>query len=125
MKETKEMLEEVIRREMEKIESITDPDEKQAAIEAFAKLYRLKIEEDENSERRAMDQNKIEEEAAFNREQSVKDRVVKIGIAAGEVVLPLAVSVIWMYKGFKFEETGTITSTTFKWLTNRFRLTRK
>ena len=125
MKKTKEMLEEAIRKELERISEISDKEEKQAAIDAFVKLYRLKIEEDENVERRVMDQNKNDNDAKFNKEQSFKDRVVKIGIAAAEIVLPLGVSVYWMNKGFEFEKTGTITSSTFKWLTNRFKLGKK
>ena len=38
---------------------------------------------------------------------------------------PLMFYGIWMKKGFKFEETGTYTSTTFRGLFNRFRPTRK
>lgn len=125
MKETKEMLEDVIRKELEKIEAISDGEKKQEAIDNFAKLYRLKIEEDEKGERRVMDQNKIVDDAKFNEKQSFRDRIVKICIAAGEIILPLTVSIYWMKKGFEFEQTGTITSTTFKWLTNRFKLGKK
>lgn len=49
----------------------------------------------------------------------------KVGIAAAELLIPLMFYGIWMWKGFKFEETGTYTSTTFRGLFNRFRPTKK
>jgi len=55
----------------------------------------------------------------------VKDRYFKLGIAAAELLIPLMFYGIWMRKGFKFEETGTYTSTTFRGLFNRFRPTKK
>ena len=58
-------------------------------------------------------------------EEQVKDRYFKVGIAAAELMIPLMFYGIWMNKGFKFEETGTITSSTFKGLINRFRPTKK
>ena len=58
-------------------------------------------------------------------EEQVKDRYFKVGIAAAELMIPLMFYGIWMNKGFKFEETGTFTSSTFKGLINRFRPTKK
>ena len=58
-------------------------------------------------------------------EENVKDRYVKIGIAAAELVLPLTFYAFWMRKGFKFEEKGTYTSTTFRGLFSRFKPTKK
>ena len=54
-----------------------------------------------------------------------KDRYFRVGIAAAELLIPLMCYGIWMNKGFKFEETGTFTSSTFKGLINRFRPTKK
>lgn len=56
--------------------------------------------------------------------EQVRDRYFRIGIEAAGIVLPLAFYAIWMKKGFKFEETGTFTSTTFRGLFNRFRPTK-
>jgi len=52
------------------------------------------------------------------------DRCVKIGVAVGELALPLAFYGLWMRRGFEFEKTGSFTSTTFKNLLNRFRPTK-
>lgn len=57
--------------------------------------------------------------------EQIKDRYFRLGIAAAELMIPLMFYGIWMKKGFKFEETGTYTSTTFRGLFNRFRPTRK
>lgn len=46
-------------------------------------------------------------------------------IAAAEIVLPLVFYAAWMRKGFKFEETGTFTSTTFRGLFGKFKPTKK
>lgn len=50
--------------------------------------------------------------------------VAKIGVDIMGIALPLVFYGIWMCKGFKFEETGTYTSTTFKNLFSRFRATK-
>lgn len=52
------------------------------------------------------------------------DRCVKIGIAAAEIMVPLAFYGAWMKQGFEFEKTGSFTSATFKNLFNRFRPTK-
>ncbi len=52
------------------------------------------------------------------------DRYVRTGVAVAELVLPLMFYGVWMRKGFKFEESGAYTSTTFKNLFNRFRPTK-
>ena len=58
------------------------------------------------------------------REQKI-DRYVRTGVAAAELILPLVFYGIWMRRGFKFEENGTFTSTTFRGLFNRFKPTKK
>ena len=58
------------------------------------------------------------------KEQSI-DRYVKVGIAAAELIAPLIFYAVWMRRGFKFEETGTFGSTTFRNLFNRFKPTAK
>lgn len=110
-------------------------DEKSAAIEDLAKLYKLRIEENKSSwdaddkyNRRIMDEKSNENDDEIKKkqiEEQIKDRYFKVGIAAAELMIPLMFYGIWMNKGFKFEENGTITSSTFKGLINRFRPTKK
>ena len=109
--------------------------EKSKAISDLATLYKLRIEENKNlwEADEKYDRRKMEEEAGLRDEdikrtqisEQIKDRYFKVGIAAAELMIPLVFYGIWMNKGFKFEETGAYTSTTFKGLFNRFRPTKK
>ena len=109
--------------------------EKSTAIDDLAKLYKLRIEEskndweyDEKYNRRVMEEEAGTRDEEMKRTQlseQIKDRYFRLGMAAAELMIPLMFYGIWMKKGFKFEETGTYTSTTFRGLFNRFRPTRK
>lgn len=151
MDEIKEMLNEEIKAEMNGLYDL-DPgsEEKSAAIDDLVKLYRLRIDEakSENdlSEKRA--QFKLENDSKqldrilkekletengkrgerlgkMQIEEQSKDRIFRASIAAAEIVLPLIFYAAWMRKGFKFEETGTFTSTTFRGLFGKFKPTKK
>lgn len=150
----KELLNEEIAAEIQAISSLdSGSEEKSKAIEDLAKLYRLRIEEtkseldaeDKRSRRTLESEASVREnvikksqldeqikadvqDEQYKRSQldeQVKDRYFRLGIAAAELLIPLMFYGIWMRKGFKFEETGTYTSTTFRGLFNRFRPTKK
>ena len=57
--------------------------------------------------------------------EQVKDRYFRVGVAAAELIIPLMFYGLWMNKGFKFEETGALSSSTFKGLIKHFRPTKK
>ena len=57
--------------------------------------------------------------------EQVKDRYFRVGVAAAELIIPLMFYGLWMNKGFKFEETGVLSSSTFKGLIKYFRPTKK
>ena len=116
--------------------------EQQTAVENVTKLYRLGLEDvradydyDEKIYRREVDEQhgqdelqKQDREEEFKQNQlseQVKDRYLRLGIEVAGIILPLMFYASWMKKGFKFEETGTYTSTTFRGLFNRFRPTKK
>ena len=109
--------------------------EKSTAIDDLAKLYKLRIEEskndweyDEKYNRRVMEEEAGTRDEEMKRTQlseQIKDRYFRLGIAAAELMIPLMFYGKKKKKGFKFEETGTYTSTTFRGLFNRFRPTRK
>ena len=89
--------------------------EKSSAIEDLVKLYKLRMEEK---------RNELEErDIQMKKEQQIKDRYFKLGVEAAAIILPLIFYGIWMHRGFKFEESGTYTSTTFRNLFNRFKPT--
>ena len=107
--------------------------EQQTAVENITKLYRLGLEDvkadtdyDEKLYRRDVDaqheQDELDKqtrEEEFKRNQlseQTKDRYFRLGIEVAGIILPLMFYASWMKKGFKFEETGTYTSTTFRGL---------
>lgn len=125
-----------ISREIQALSSLNaGSKEKSTAIDDLAKLYKLRIEEskndweyDEKYNRRVMEEEAGTRDEEMKRTQlseQIKDRYFRLGIAAAELMIPLMFYGIWMKRGFKFEETGTYTSTTFRGLFNRFRPTRK
>lgn len=170
MAEIRQLLDDVIEKEVKNLDSLTDSEERSQVIKDLVQLHKLRIEEikaeteaEDKRERRDMDSKKNEADLAFKEKQmaaqneqgdkeftlkkrevdckeaervreetSLKqqakdnmiDRYVKVGIALTEIVVPLAFYGIWMKQGFKFEETGSFTSTTFKNLFNRFRPTK-
>lgn len=136
MSEIKMMLEEEIKSQIENLEYLENgSDEKASAIEDLVRLYKLKIEEEkiqlefEDKRERLNEEieNHEQEEKLKKRQldEQIIDRYFKVGIAAAEIMLPLLFYASWMRKGFKFEENGTFTSTTFRGLFNRFRPTKK
>jgi hypothetical protein len=104
-KEIEKMLEEEIEGEIRSLSTLEPGKEKSAAIGYLAELCRLKNEERAKKER-------------------VWDRYFRLATESASLVLPLIFYAVWMRRGFKFEETGTYTSTTFRGLFNRFRPTK-
>ena len=80
------------------------------------------------SKREERELDRQESEDQFKKDQlaeQAKDRYIRLGLEAAGIILPLAFYAVWMKKGFKFEETGIYTSTTFRGLFNRFKPTKK
>lgn len=132
----KDLLSEEIAEEIQALSTLeAGSKEKSTAIEDLTKLYKLKIEEnkseweaDEKYNRRVMEDESNMRDDELKQVQiaeQVKDRYFRLGIAAVDLMIPLMFYGIWMKKGFKFEETGTYTSTTFRGLFNCFRPTKK
>lgn len=126
--EIRRLLGEEIKTEIQKLSSLeSGSKEKSTAIEDLATLYRLRIEEtkneldfDEKYDSRVSDQLLKKEQL----DEQVKDRYFRLGVEAASILLPMMFYAVWMRRGFKFEETGTYTSTTFRGLFNRFKPTR-
>jgi hypothetical protein len=126
--EIRRLLGEEIKTEIQKLSSLeSGSKEKSTAIEDLATLYRLRIEEtkneldfDEKYDARASDQL-LKKELM---DEQVKDRYFRLGVEAASILLPMMFYAVWMRRGFRFEETGTYTSTTFRGLFNRFKPTR-
>ena len=127
MDEIRELLDEAIKKELERIIKMDNGEEKTRAINDLVKFYQLRNEEtkinydfEENYKRLERD----EELEKRNWIEKVKDRYFKAGIEILGIVLPLIFYAAWTRRGFKFEETGTFTSTTFRNLFSRFRPTK-
>ena len=127
--ENRSLLEEEIKAEIKRLGSLeSGSQEHTTAVDSLTKLYKLKLDEDKTSmEYLDKTQNRESDEGfkVAQIEENVKDRYVKIGIAAAELVLPLMFYGVWMRRGFKFEQDGTFTSQTFRGLFSRFRPTKK
>ena len=127
--EIRKLLEEEIKTEIRDLSTLEPGSkEKSTAIEDLAKLYRLRIEETRNEWDFNEKYESRDSDMQFKKnqlEEQVKDRYFRLGVEAAGIILPLIFYGIWMRKGFKFEETGTFTSTTFRGLFNRFKPTKK
>lgn len=116
--------------------------EQQMVIENVTKLYRLGLEQSKTdtewdeicnrreteAKREADELSERERDEQFRREQlseQAKDRYFRLGVEVAGILLPIMFYATWMKRGFKFEETGTYTSTTFRGLFNRFKPTKK
>lgn len=119
--ELKDLIESEVQNELEKLKKIElGTDEHKAATDDICKLYSKVIEgERANCEfDRAMNQDDLEEKkyrADLNKqeielEEKQKDRKIHLVLDVAKIVLPLTVYSVMIYKGFKFEETGTISS---------------
>lgn len=123
-REIKEKMEDIILTKLEELKDTEDPEKRKELIAEISKMCNMKNEEEkidlqwDNSYRDSG--TKVEE-----LEDKKKDRFVKIGITLLEVVPPLIFYGRWMKKGFKFEETGTYSSPTFRGLIKFFKPTKR
>lgn len=120
-----EQLDDVIEKRLKEFDYYDlDSENTKQAVEAIEKLYKLKIEERKvEGELYEKQKTRENEEDVKNKELCEKrvDRWVNGAITVASTAASLVFYGIWMNKGFKFEETGSFTSTTFKGLFNRFR----
>lgn len=107
-KENKEMLDGAIRTGIEELSVLeSGSDEKQKEVENLTKLYKLQIEEEKN-----------EKELEESRKKNFSDKLIA-GAQVGISLLGIGVGCYWTKRSFKFEETGTLTSTAGRSLLNR------
>lgn len=136
MEELKEMLSEEIKGEFEALSALEfGSKEHSMAVDNLTTLYKLRLEEAKSeldAERQERDNEirfeewKREDEIRLEQQiEQTKDRYIRLGMEAAGLILPLLFYGVWMKRGFKFEESGAFTSTTFRGLFNRFKPTRK
>ena len=134
--EIKNLLDEEIKSQINTISGMDVDDENYSkAIDSLVKLHKLRIEETKSitdSENLAYKRETDGETCKLNEEirqeqlsEQKKDRYIRIGLDVAGLLVPIMFYSAWMRKGFKFEETGTFTSTTFRGLFGHFKPTRR
>lgn len=134
--EIKNLLDEEIKSQINTISGMDVDDENYSkAVDSLVKLHKLRIEETKSitdSENLAYKRETDEETCKLNEEirqeqlsEQKKDRYIRIGLDVAGLLVPIMFYSAWMRNGFKFEETGTFTSTTFRGLFGHFKPTRR
>ena len=130
--EIKERLEEVIQIHVDYLKGLNpSSDEYANAADALNTLYKLKLEEDKldmSYQEDVLKEKQIDIDKELKEkelDEQKKGRLIQLGLAVGNLALPLMFYNKWMKAGFKFETDGTFTSQTFKNLFSRFRPTGK
>ena len=111
----KDLLCEEIESEFEELKSMDLGSEKhKATVDELTKLVdraieikKVEIENDEKVTSREIDNDFKSKQMEDER----KDRLVRNGITIASIVIPTAVTIWGTLKSFKFEETGTVTTT--------------
>lgn len=130
--ELNERLDKELERRFEDLENLkTGSDEQGKATDNIVKLYKLRMDENEQENSKNADEDKavLERHKLELEEQKAKDdkliRILTTVTSVGVTIAGFAVGSHWYGKGFKFEETGTICSSTFKGLMKDFRFFKK
>lgn len=130
--ELNERLNKELERRFEDLENLeTGSDEQGKATDNIVKLYKLRMDENEQESSKNADKDKavLERHKLELEEQKAKDdkliRILTTVTSIGVTIAGFAVGSHWYGKGFKFEETGTICSSTFKGLMKDFRFFKK
>ena len=103
------------------------------ACKALSEIYSVRIKytdiemgyDDHEAQRKhemIMANNELatkQEQFDEQRREHMRDLIINTALTLTGIVVPLAAYGVWMNRGFKFEETGTYTSSTFK---NLFRV---
>lgn len=121
MEKSKDMLEEELQRGIETLGK-TDPSSElyDEIVDTISALYKLKIEE-------AKVEIEYKKELARQESEYVKSKnerklqYIRTGVEIGLGLSSLVGSIWFAKKGFKFEETGTYTSQTFRNSLSRFK----
>ena len=145
--EIKDLLDEEIKSQINTISSMNVEDVNYSkAVDSLVKLHKLRIEEtktitdladrtykretdeEERKYKRENDEKTCELSEEIRQEQLLeqkKERYIRIGLDVAGLLVPIMFYSAWMRKGFKFEETGTFTSTTFRGLFGHFKPTKR
>lgn len=129
MSNISEKLDESIERSLDKIASLdVGSKERSSAIDQAVQLHKLRMDElklesevrDRDARRIFETQKQSLDELARDEElkESKKDRYFRVGVAAAEIILPLALYGWLSYVGYAREFDGAVTSDTLKRVLN-------
>lgn len=130
--ELNEIMDKELKRRFEDLENLkTGSDEQSKATDNIVKLYKLRMDENEQNVSKEADEDKLlleKSKLELEAEKAKDDKLIRIlttVTSVGISIAGFAVGSHWYGKGFKFEETGTICSSTFKGLMKDFKFFRK
>lgn len=130
--ELNEMMDKELKRRFEDLENMTTgSDEQGKATDNIVKLYKLRMDENEANVSKEADEDKLElEKHKLELEIAKADddkfiRILTVATGVGTTLLGFAVGSHWYGRGFKFEETGTICSSTLKGIMRDFKFFKK
>lgn len=130
--ELNERLDKELERRFEDLEGLTTgSDEQGKATDNIVKLYKLRMDENEQKASKEADEDKLQmEKRKYELEVAKADddkliRILTTVTSVGVTIAGFAVGSHWYGKGFKFEETGTICSSTLKGIMRDFKFFKK
>lgn len=127
-----------INNEVKKIENDYEINKEKIIKDYEINKEKIKIESKKNEENSQLENRKIncaekknnsdtelkhkELKIEFERDIELRsDRIIKVLVDGATILVPIIFYNVWMNRGFKFEETGTYTSNTFKNLFSKFK----
>lgn len=122
MDKSKDMLEEELQRGIKALGDVKpNSDEYDAIVDSISILYKLKIEEakSEIEYQKELVRQELDGEKSKNER---KFQYIRTGVEIGLGLSSLMASIWFAKKGFRFEETGTYTSQTFRNSLSRFKI---
>ena len=130
--ELNEMMDKELKRRFEDLENLTTgSDEQGKATDNIVKLYKLRMDENQQTASKEADEDRLQmEKRKYELEVAKADddkliRILTVATGVGTTVLGFVVGGHFYNKGFKFEETGTICSSTLKSIMKDFRFFKK
>ena len=130
--ELNERLDKELERRFEDLENLkTGSDEQSKATDNIVKLYKLRMDENEQNVTKEADEDKLlleKHKLELEADKAKDTKVINIlttVTSVGVTLAGFAIGSYWYGKGFKFEETGTICSSTLKSIMRDFKFFRK
>ena len=118
-------LDDEIKRRFIELERLETGDSKtSSAVDDLRTLYELQLTENKNEWEFQEKYETRANEEKFRKDQlkvQIIDNVCKLAIQSATIIVPMIFYAKWMEEGFKFEETGVYTSSTFRGLWSRFK----